>query len=127
MRNPVDVYLIAQNCLTSHTATDDELVNIGGHSASTLDFAFVAWSQDAIRHSFALSGPTTNQVPPVEKRNPHIRRGPDCRTGGRPKWHSDRHRKTTDGATVAKQAARAAARLKSGSQKVHSPTIESIL
>jgi len=42
MRNPENVYLVAQSCLRCHTTGDEELVNVGGHSTGSLDFEFVS-------------------------------------------------------------------------------------
>lgn len=44
MRNPTNVYSIPQSCRRCHTTADEELVNVGGHSADSLDFEFVFWS-----------------------------------------------------------------------------------
>ena len=51
MNNPVDIYLIAQNCYGCHSVPDEELVNIGGHKAGSA-FELVSWSQGMVRHNF---------------------------------------------------------------------------
>lgn len=52
MRNPHNLYDMAQSCLACHTIGHEELVNVGGHSAGSLDFEMVAWSQGSMRHNF---------------------------------------------------------------------------
>lgn len=127
MRNPVNVYLVAQSCLRCHTTADEELVNIGGHSAGSLDFEFVSWSQGTIRHNFVLSGGKTNQVRSQEKLRLMFVAGMIAELEAALRGTAVATEKATYGVTVAKRAARAAARLKSVSQKVQSPTIEQIL
>ena len=60
MNNPINPYLIARNCLNCHTTPHEELVNIGGHSAGSKDFDFVAWSQGSVRHNFLRGGSASN-------------------------------------------------------------------
>lgn len=62
MRNPVNVYLVAQSCLGCHTAPDEELVNIGGHPSGSLEFELVAWSQGMLRHNFSRSHGKRNDI-----------------------------------------------------------------
>ena len=62
MRNPLNVYLVAQSCLRCHTTGDEELVNVGGHSTGSLDFEFVSWSQGMVRHNFVRTDGKTNDV-----------------------------------------------------------------
>ncbi len=62
MRNPANVYLVAQSCLRCHTTGDQELVNVGGHSPGSLDFEFVSWSQGTVRHNFVRSDGKANEV-----------------------------------------------------------------
>ena len=62
MRNPVNVYLIAQSCYRCHTVPDEQLVNDGGHVAGSMDFEFVAWSQGTLRHNFVRTNGQTNDA-----------------------------------------------------------------
>ncbi|MEM9586872.1 MAG: cytochrome c family protein, partial [Planctomycetota bacterium] len=62
MRNPHNVYAVAQSCLRCHTTADEELVNVGGHSTGSQDFEFVSWSQGMIRHNFVRSDGKTNDA-----------------------------------------------------------------
>lgn len=60
MRNPVNVYLLAQSCYRCHTVPDEKLVNVGGHHAGSLDFELVSWSQGTVRHNFVRTDGKTN-------------------------------------------------------------------
>lgn len=127
MRNPVNVYLVAQSCFRCHTTADEELVNIGSHSAGSLHFEFASWSQGTIRHNFALSGGKTNQVRSQEKPRLMLVAGMIAELEAALHGTAIATEKATYGVTGAQRAARAAARLKTMSQKVQSPTIEQIL
>ncbi len=63
MNNPSNVYLIARQCLACHTAPDEKLVNVGGHTPGTKEFEFVSWSQGVVRHNFLRTNGTANGVP----------------------------------------------------------------
>jgi hypothetical protein len=67
MRNPINVYLLAQSCYRCHTVPDEELVNVGGHKAGSLDFEIVAWSQGLVRHNFVRSNGQTNDPSPPDR------------------------------------------------------------
>jgi len=58
MNNPVNLYLIARQCLACHTAPDERLVNEGEHPAGSKDFELVRWSQGM---NFLLSDGKTNR------------------------------------------------------------------
>ena len=60
MNNPANLYLIARQCLDCHTAPEEKLVNVGGHSAGSPDFELVAWSQGIVRHNFVRSDGKSN-------------------------------------------------------------------
>jgi hypothetical protein len=60
MNNPVNLYLVARQCLACHTSPDERLVNVGGHNAGSKDFELVAWSQGMVRHNFLRTGGTAN-------------------------------------------------------------------
>ena len=61
MRNPRNLYALAQSCLNCHTVPNEKLVNLGGHRAGS-DFELVAWSQGSIRHNFVRSSDGSNAV-----------------------------------------------------------------
>lgn len=127
MRNPANVYLVAQSCLRCHTTADEELVNVGGHSAGTLDFEFVSWSQGTIRHNFVLSGGKENQVRSQKKLRVMFVSGMIAELEAALRGTAVATQKAKYGVTVAKRAARAATRLKSVAQKVDSPYLDEIL
>lgn len=52
MRNPENLYRVAQSCYSCHTVPDEKLVNVGGHKAGSADFELVSWSQGMVRHNF---------------------------------------------------------------------------
>ena len=60
MRNPENVYLIAQSCYGCHTVPNEKLVNVAGHPAGSDGFELVSWSQGTIRHNFLGSGGAAN-------------------------------------------------------------------
>jgi len=67
MNNPVNLYLLARQCLACHTAPDEKLVNIGGHKAGSTEFELVSWSQGMVRHNFLASGGQLNQPSSPER------------------------------------------------------------
>jgi len=68
MRNPTNLYLVARSCLACHTAPNEKLINVGGHSAGSADFNLVAWSQGKVRHNFLTSGGRNAPSPPERLR-----------------------------------------------------------
>jgi len=127
MRNPTNVYLVAQSCLRCHTTADEELVNVGGHSAGSLDFEFVSWSQGTIRHNFVASDGKQNAVRSPEKLRVMFVAGMIAELEASLRATALATEKATYGVTAAKRAARAAARLRSVDEKVDSQTLEQIL
>jgi len=127
MRNPVNVYLVAQSCLRCHTTADEELVNVGGHSAGSLDFEFVSWSQGSIRHNFVRSGGKQNDVSPLPRLRLMFVAGMIAELEAGLRATAVATEKATYGITVAQRTARAAKRLQSVSQKVDSSIVDQIL
>lgn len=60
MRNPHNLYLMAKSCLACHTVPNEKLVNVAGHTAGSLDFEMVSWSQGSLRHNFLRTGGKSN-------------------------------------------------------------------
>jgi hypothetical protein len=60
MNNPTNLYLVARQCLACHTSPEEKLVNVGGHSAGSLEFELVAWSQGMVRHNFLRTDGAAN-------------------------------------------------------------------
>ncbi len=61
MRNPHNLYLVAQSCFRCHTVPNEKLVNVGKHKAGTENFELVAWSQGLVRHNFLESSGKVNR------------------------------------------------------------------
>lgn len=65
---PAQINKIAANCLGCHTVPNEELVNVGGHTAGS-DFELVDWSQGEMRHNLFWNNGETNKVAtPARKR-----------------------------------------------------------
>ena len=67
MNNTCDLYSIAMNCYSCHMVPNEELVNIGGHTAGTAEFELVRYSQGQIRHNFLRSDGALNQQATQER------------------------------------------------------------
>ena len=67
MRNPINVYMLAQSCYRCHTVPDERLVNVGGHNVGSMDFEIVAWSQGTVRHNFLRSDGQSNEPSSPER------------------------------------------------------------
>ena len=127
MRNPANVYAVAQSCLRCHTTADEELVNVGGHSAGSLDFEFVAWSQGSIRHNFVRSDGKTNDASSQDRLRVMFVAGMIAELEASLRATAVATKKDTFGVTVAKRASRATKRLKSVGSKVEEPILDEIL
>lgn len=62
MNNTRDLYSIAMNCYSCHMVPNEDLVNIGGHTAGTKEFELVRYSQGQIRHNFLRSDGVSNEA-----------------------------------------------------------------
>lgn len=127
MRNPQNVYLVAQSCLRCHTTADEELVNVGGHSAGSLDFEFVSWSQGTLRHNFVRSDGKSNEVSSQQRLRVMFVAGMIAELEASLRATAKATQKATYGVTAAKRSARAGARLKSVTAKVESSTLAEIV
>lgn len=127
MRNPHNLYLMAQSCLRCHTVQDESLVNVGGHSAGSLDFEFVSWSQGTVRHNFLRSDGKTNAVSSAARLRVMFVAGMIAELEASLRAVAVATENNTYGVNAAKRAARAAARLRSVAAKVESPEIEKVL
>ena len=127
MRNPANVYAVAQSCLRCHTTADEELVNVGGHSAGSLDFEFVAWSQGTIRHNFVRTDGKTNEVSSPERLRVMFVAGMIAELEASLRATAVATEKAKFGITNAKRTAKAAAKLKSVAAKVDSEIIDQIV
>lgn len=127
MRNPANVFAVAQSCLRCHTTADEELVNVGGHPTGSLEFEFVAWSQGMVRHNFVRTDGASNEVSSKERLRVMFVAGMIAELEASMRATSVATQKATYGVTSAKRAARAGARLKSVASKVNDPTLQQIL
>ncbi len=124
MRNPHNVYLVAQSCYRCHTTGDEELVNVGGHSAGSMDFEFVSWNQGTIHHNFVGTDGKENEVSSTQRLRFMFLAGVMAETEASLRAVATATVKANYGLTVAKRAARAGARLKSVAEKVSDPRLE---
>ncbi len=127
MRNPANVYSVAQSCLRCHTTADEQLVNVGGHSAGSLDFEFVSWSQGTIRHNFVRSDGKSNDHSNADRIRVMFVAGMIAELESSFRATAVATQKATYGVTVAKRGARAGARLKSVAAKVTSPVLDQVI
>ncbi len=124
MRNPANVYLVAQSCYRCHTTADEQLVNIGGHSVGSLDFEFVSWSQGGQRHNFVRTDGAVNQASTPQQLRVMFVAGMMAELEATLRATSVATEKASYGVNAAQRAARAAARLGSVNQKVTVPEVQ---
>jgi hypothetical protein len=124
MRNPNNVYLVAQSCYRCHTTADEELVNVGGHSAGSLTFDFVSWSQGTIHHNFVESDGKVNIPSSPERLRVMFVAGILAEVESTMRAVAKATTKENYGVTVAQRAARSGARLKSVAAKVNDPRLD---
>lgn len=127
MRNPENVYLLAQSCYRCHTVGDEELVNVGGHNAGSLDFELVSWSQGLVRHNFVRSDGKSNDISPPARLRVMFLAGMIADLESSLRAVAVATEKKTFGLTAAKRADRAAKRLASAQAKVENPRLEQVL
>jgi Cytochrome c554 and c-prime len=127
MRNPVNVYLIAQSCYRCHTVPDEKLVNVGGHNAGSLDFEFVAWSQGTLRHNFVRTNGQTNDPSNKERHRQMFMAGIIADLEFSLRATASATEKAEFGVNAAKRAARAAKRLAAAQSKLNQPLLDDIL
>ena len=127
MRNPINVYLVAQSCYRCHTVPDEKLVNVGGHSAGSLDFELVSWSQGLVRHNFVRTDGKENIPSSPERLRQMFVAGMIADLEFSLRSTAVATEKADFGITSAKRAARAADRLKSAQSKLQVPILDEIL
>lgn len=118
MRNPHNVYLVAQSCYRCHTTADEELINVGGHSAGSLDFEIVAWSQGTVRHNFVRTDGKVNQPSTPQQLRVLFVAGMMADLEASLRATANATQKAKFGITVAQRADRAGKRLKSVAAKI---------
>ena len=127
MRNPENVFAVAQSCLRCHTTADEELVNVGGHTAGSLDFEFVAWSQGTIRHNFVRTDGQSNEVSSPARLRVMFVSGMIAELEASMRATAVATQKAKFGITAAQRTDRAAKRLQSVSAKVNDPNLAKIM
>lgn len=127
MRNPANVYLVAQSCLRCHTTADEQLVNVGGHSVGSLDFDFVSWSQGTVRHNFVRTDGRSNDASPQPRLRLMFVAGIVAELEAGLRATAAATQKATYGITAAQRTARAAKKLASIAQKVDSSHVDRAL
>jgi hypothetical protein len=127
MRNPENVYLVAQSCYRCHTVPDEKLVNVGGHVAGSLNFEMVAWSQGTIRHNFVRSNGRGNATSSLPRTRIMFVSGMIADLEFSLRATAEATVKETYGVTSAGRAARAAKRLTAAQTKINQPIIDEVL
>ena len=123
MRNPVNVYLVAQSCYRCHTVPDERLVNVGGHNAGSLDFELVSWSQGTVRHNFVRTDGKVNAEEAPARLRVMFVAGMIADLEHSILATSKATEKATFGITSAQRAARSLDRLKSAQSKLNHPIL----
>lgn len=127
MRNPVNVYLVAQSCYRCHTVPDERLVNVGGHNAGSLDFELVSWSQGTVRHNFVRTDGKFNAEEAPARLRVMFVAGMIADLEHSIRATSKATEKATFGITSAQRAARSLDRLKSAQSKLNHPILAQTL
>ena len=127
MRNPINVYLIAQSCYRCHTVPNERLVNLGGHQAGSMDFEFVAWSQGSVRHNFVRSNGSTNDPSDRDRLRQMFMAGMIADLEFSMRATAAATEKADFGINSAQRTARAAKRLAAAQSKLNQPLLEEIL
>lgn len=68
MLYPKLFHKVAENCFSCHIITDEKLVNVGGHPASSLDFELASWVAGEVRHNFFLDSSKNAPTPKNRRR-----------------------------------------------------------
>ncbi len=127
MRNPVNVYMVAQSCYRCHTVPSERLVNVGGHKEGSMDFEFVAWSQGMVRHNFVRSNGVHNEVSTPDRLRVMFVAGMIADLEFSLRATAAATEKANFGINSAQRAARAAKRLTAAQSKINQPLIQEIL
>ncbi|MCA9132363.1 MAG: cytochrome c family protein [Planctomycetales bacterium] len=127
MRNPINVYLVAQSCYRCHTVPDERLVNVGGHNPGSLDFELVSWSQGTLRHNFVRSKGTSNAPSSPERLRQLFVAGMIADLEFSLRATAEATEKANFGITAASRAARSAKRLAAAQSKLQQPLLDEIL
>lgn len=127
MRNPINVYMVAQSCYRCHTVPDERLVNVGGHNAGSMDFEMVSWSQGMVRHNFLRTNGQTNDASKPERLRQMFVAGMIADLEFSLRATAAATQKATFGINAASRSARAAKRLAAAQSKLNQPLIDQVL
>ncbi len=127
MRNPINVYLVAQSCYRCHTVPDERLVNVGGHKAGSMDFEIVSWSQGMVRHNFVRTNGATNDPSDQNRLRQLFVAGMIADLEFSLRATAAATEKADFGVNSAKRASRAAKRLAEAQSKLQQPQLDAIL
>lgn len=127
MRNPINVYLVAQSCYRCHTVPNERLVNVGGHKAGSLDFEIVSWSQGMIRHNFVRTNGVTNDPSDPDRLRLMFVAGMIADLEFSLRATAAATEKAEFGVNSAQRASRAAKRLAAAQTKLQQPQLDAIL
>lgn len=127
MRNPLNVYLVAQSCYRCHTVPSERLVNVGGHQPGSLDFEIVSWSQGMVRHNFVRTNGKSNDPSSRGRLRQMFVAGMIADLEFSLRATANATQKATFGVTSAKRADRAAKRLGAAQGKLNQPLLSDIL
>ncbi len=127
MRNPVNVYLVAQSCYRCHTVPNERLVNQGGHNLGSLDFELVSWSQGMVRHNFVRSNGTTNDPSLPHRLRQMFVAGMIADLEFSLRATAAATEKAQFGINAAQRTARAAQRIAAAQVKLQQPILDEIL
>jgi hypothetical protein len=127
MRNPHNLYLVAQSCFRCHTVPNEKLVNVGKHKAATENFELVAWSQGLVRHNFLESNGKVNRPLPDERLRVMYVVGQIADLEFSLRATAEATEKAVYGITAAQRTDRAAKRLIELQTKLNHPIIAEIL
>ncbi len=127
MRNPINVYMVAQSCYRCHTVPDERLVNTGGHKAGSMDFEIVSWSQGIVRHNFVRSNGQSNAASSPERLRQMFVAGMIADLEFSLRATAAATQKAEFGVNAASRASRAAKRLAAAQSKLDQPLLGEIL
>lgn len=127
MNNTRDLYSIASNCFNCHTIPNEELVNVGGHKATSEGFELVSWSQGNVRHNFLRTNGQSNSVSSPARIRVMFVIGLIADLEFSTRATAKATSKSTYGTNVANRAARTAMKLYEVQQKIRDPNVQAVL
>ena len=65
---PSNIYDVASNCFSCHLVPEEQLVNVGGHTAGSSGFELVSWMHGEVRHNFFRTEGESNADNPIERK-----------------------------------------------------------